>query len=670
MAFILISPLVIAVRALTLRPAYSLLQNVSFYVIVVGIIILFAAYRLNRAAHYTLAAVLTVSVTSIATFVAAILDNQTDVRLLGFLVVSVLLSSILLPWRITLVLVALYLAGIALFPIVNPQVTFTAILNPLLLVTMISLFIVISLRHRGLLEKDRQSDLAASEALYRNLFDGVPIGLYRNMPGGRITDANPAMVHMLGYPDRESLLAVNVTDLYVDQDDRIRLRTLTMQDGVVRNFETQLRRADGSVFWAQVDGHAIRDAGGQVLGYEGAVQDVTERKQAEEALRQAQKTESLGVLAGGIAHDFNNLLVAMIGQTSLAAAQLPLGSPARAHIEKAVTAAERAADLTRQMLAYSGRGQFEIRLLDLNKLIQENLHLFEVAVPKHVQLNSELARPLPLISADPGQMQQVIMNLIINAAEAIGERPGDVRVTTGTHEMSADDTPAWQYTGRPLEPGRYVSLTVQDNGNGMDAATLGKIFDPFFTTKFTGRGLGLAAVLGIVRGHKGGLRVESEPGRGTTFKLFFPAGGETGRVSGEEPTRAAPAESEPPNQSASSMILVIDDEEPVREAVTDILEMEGLPVITAASGEEGLRLYRERAADIRLVLLDLSMPGLSGEETFHALKQINPEVRVVVSSGYQQVEATARFEGLGLAGFIQKPYDASTLITEIRRHLS
>ncbi len=339
-----------------------------------------------------------------------------------------------------------------------------------------------------------------------------------------------------------------------------------------------------------------------------------QRQQAEDAMRQAQKLESLGVLAGGIAHDFNNLLVAMLGQSSLALKQLPAESTAHAHIEKAVGAARRAADLTRQLLAYSGRGQFQVLPVNLNTLLQENLHLFEVAIPKNVRLVSDLAESLPFISGDVGQMQQVVMNLIINAAEAIGRNLGTVRVATNTYYITPTDVQLWKYVGSPLTPGLYATLSVRDNGSGMNAATLSKIFDPFFTTKVTGRGLGLAAVLGIVRSHKGGLRVESKPGQGTTFTLYFP-------VSMTQPTVQTDVEPEPGAGLPRGLVLMIDDEEPVREAVTDILESEGLTVITAPDGRAGLTRYRERQADIQLVLLDLSMPGLSGEETFHELTQ-------------------------------------------------
>lgn len=393
-----------------------------------------------------------------------------------------------------------------------------------------------------------------------------------------------------------------------------------------------------------------------------AIIDITQRVHTEQALLQAQKTESLGVLAGGVAHDFNNLLVAILGQASLALNQMTPGSAAHDSIEKTVHAAERAADLVRQLLTYSGRGQVESRPVYLNSLIRENLQLFEVSVGKKVQLSSKLTTPLPLIGADAGQMQQVIMNLILNAAEAIGDKPGTVTVKTGMQDVAAGEDHLWQYTGHPLPPGRYLTLEVHDDGSGMDAETLSKIFDPFFTTKISGHGLGLAAVLGIIRGHKGGLQVHSQPNKGTTFKLLLP-------TLDIEPVALTSLEVAHDDVMPDDTILVIDDEEPVREAITDILEAEGWQVMAASKGTSGIELYRRQPDNIRLVLLDLSMPDMNGEETFRVLREINPNVRVILSSGYHESEATRLFQGKGLKGFIQKPYDANTLITKIHRYI-
>jgi CheY-like chemotaxis protein len=375
-------------------------------------------------------------------------------------------------------------------------------------------------------------------------------------------------------------------------------------------------------------------------------------------LRRAAKEESLTVLAGGVAHDFNNLLAAILGHASLALKQLPDGSPARRHVEKAASAVERAADLTRQMLAYSGRGHFVVRPTDLNALVRENLPLLEVAVPKSVRLEAALDADLPLVDADVGQLQQVLMNLVINAGEAIGERGGTVSVATGVRPVAASDRALWRASGHPLAPGRYVSLEVRDDGPGMDAETVDRIFEPFFTTKFTGRGLGLAAVLGVVRGHRGALSVHSVPGQGTIFRILLAPGGRA--ASADAPRAAAPA-------GAKLCVLLIDDEEIVRDMVGQVLEHKKIRVLSAENGAAGLAVFRERHERIDVVLLDLSMPGLSGEETFRRLRDVDPGVRVILSSGYDRDEARGRFGAGSPDGFIQKPYRPEQLLAEIGR---
>ena len=361
-----------------------------------------------------------------------------------------------------------------------------------------------------------------------------------------------------------------------------------------------------------------------------------------------------------MAHDFNNLLAAILGHASLALKQLPEGSPARRHVEKAASAVERAADLTRQMLAYSGRGHFVVRPTDVNALVRENLPLLEVAVPKSVRLEARLFPGLPPVDADVGQIQQVLMNLVINGAEAIGERGGAVTVATGTREVAASDESLWRASGQPLAPGRYVLLEVRDDGPGMDADTVDRIFEPFFTTKFTGRGLGLAAVLGVVRGHRGALSVESAPGRGTVFRILFAP---SSQASGLE----AAAEAVPARRDLT--LLLIDDEEVVRDMVGEVLEQEGVSVLRAEDGARGVALFREQQERIDLVLLDLSMPGLSGEETFRRLRDVDPAVPVILSSGYDHDEARGRFGEGTPAGFIQKPYRPEQLMAEIDRCL-
>jgi PAS domain S-box-containing protein len=512
-------------------------------------------------------------------------------------------------------------------------------------------------------ERERTAQaLRDSEERYRILFDSNPHPMWAyDLETLRFLAVNDAAIRHYGY-SREEFLNMTIVDIRPVEDvpallENVRQVTQGLDEaGVWRH-----RRKDGTLIEVEITSHTL------VLDGRPAevvlATDVTERRRTEEALRRAQKMESLGLLAGGIAHDFNNLLVAILGQTSLALTQLSADSPARAPIEKAVAASRRAADLTRQLLAYSGRGHFERRPIDLNRLIQENLHLFEVAVPKNVALRSDLVKPLPFIVGDAGQLQQVIMNMIINGAEAIGEKSGEVIVRTQVRRLTSEAAIAWQIGDEELPPGDYVLLVVEDNGQGMDAATLPRIFDPFFSTKFTGRGLGLAAVLGIVRGHGGGLKVISAPNVGTTFEVVLPGGT-------AEAVELVTHEAQQEVDMAQPLVLVIDDEEPVRDAVTDILDLDGLPVLTAPDGRTGIDLYRERETEVGLVLLDLSMPGLSGEETFYELRRINPHVRVLLSSGYSQAEVAVRFAGQSDVGFIQKPYDAEQLVREVKRYMS
>ena len=406
------------------------------------------------------------------------------------------------------------------------------------------------------------------------------------------------------------------------------------------------------------------DASGNVHHVLSIVTDMTaqrkaeeERKRMDQQMQHAQKLESLGVLAGGIAHDFNNLLVAMLGNAGLALMELPPESAARQTVQAIELAAQRASELTRQMLAYSGKGRFIIEPLNLSRIVEEMAHLLEVSVSKRALLKYRFAPNLPAIEGDATQVRQVIMNLIINASDAIGERSGVISMTTGM--MHADQAYlASSYIDGNLPEGDYVYLEVADTGIGMDEETRARIFDPFFTTKFTGRGLGLAAVLGIVRGHGGAIKLYSEVGHGTTFKVLFPvtAGG---GGSAPEPVRGT-AEPSP----AGRTLLVVDDDETVRTVTKRILEHAGFAVILGSDGQHGLDLYGDNPG-IVLVLLDMTMPHMDGEETFRELRRLDPQVRVVLTSGYNEQDATERFAGKGLSGFIQKPYRPQELLDKI-----
>jgi len=389
-----------------------------------------------------------------------------------------------------------------------------------------------------------------------------------------------------------------------------------------------------------------------------------EKKLSDEKLLEKQKLESLGVLAGGVAHDFNNLLTGILGNASLAVETLPANSPAQRMLRDVVDASERAAHLTKQLLAYAGKGRFVVQAMDLSDAVRDINHLIQSSIPKNAQVNLDLAERLPCIDADAAQIQQLVMNLVINAAEAIPEgRNGSVLVTTRVQEVD-DNYIAQTLSPGEIVPGEYVALEVHDTGAGMDQATLQRIFDPFFTTKFTGRGLGLAAAIGIVRGHKGALKVYSTPGQGSTFKILFPAM-QDGR---QPPAVKATVTAKAAWQSGS--VLVIDDEEVVRRTAKTTLERGGYDIVLAENGMEGIQLFLTLATKISVVLLDLTMPGLGGEETLRQIQAIRPEAKVILSSGYNEVEVIRRFTGKGLAGFLQKPYTSAALMEKVHTALT
>jgi PAS domain S-box-containing protein len=403
-----------------------------------------------------------------------------------------------------------------------------------------------------------------------------------------------------------------------------------------------------------------RDAQGRPQGYLEINTDVTERRRIDEQLQHTQKLESLGVLAGGVAHDFNNLLTGILGNASLALDAIPPHHPNHTLLEEVMKAAERAADLTRQLLAYAGKGRFVMRTVNLSDLVREIGGLVQTSIPKPVQLRLQLTECLPGIDADPGQLQQIVMNLVINGAEAIGPEGGTVLVRTKVQPVDEQYIETMSSAGELLRPGQFVCLEVHDTGSGMSEETLARIFDPFYTTKFAGRGLGLSAVLGIVRAHKGALKVYSKPGSGTTFKVLFPV---SANPIGHQPSSAVR------DLAGSGTILVVDDEEIVRQTARHTLERYGYKTLMASDGRSAVDVYRRQPDAIGLVLLDLTMPVMGGEEALRHMQLINPRVRVLLTSGYNEVEAVHRFSGKGLAGFIQKPYTAAALAEKVKEVL-
>ena len=451
----------------------------------------------------------------------------------------------------------------------------------------------------------------------------------------------------------------------VHPDDRDLVRnTLESEEeqGRPLEFECRIQGADGEERYLRAWGAIENDEQGRPYLHRGTLQDITESRQAEKEklalqsqIQHAQKLESLGVLAGGIAHDFNNLLMAILGNADLALLKMSPVSPGRDNVEEVINASKTAAELCKQMLAYSGKGKFVVEKVDLAELAKEMTHMLSVSISKKAVLKFNFADGVPPIEADPSQIRQIIMNLVTNASEAIGDRSGVIAVSTGM--MYCDEDYLLRLAlDTELKPGYYSYLEISDTGCGMDRETLEKLFDPFFSTKFTGRGLGLSAVLGIVRGHCGAIKPYSEPGRGTTFKVLFPA--LMDEVLADNDLKASTADEEWQPEGA---VLVIDDEEAVRAISKGMLEYFGFDVLTAPDGREGLDVFREHADKILCVLLDLTMPHMDGEECFRELRRIRSDIRVLLSSGYTEYDVESRFAGKGLAGFVQKPYTKAEL---------
>ena len=388
-----------------------------------------------------------------------------------------------------------------------------------------------------------------------------------------------------------------------------------------------------------------------------------ERQKMQEKLRHTQKLESLGVLAGGIAHDFNNILTGILGNSELALDDLSPASPAHDFIEEIQKGAKRAAELSHQMLAYSGKGKFVIENIDVNEIIKDVTHMLEVSISKRHVIKNDLTANLPFVDVDITQIRQVIMNLIINASEAIGENNGVICVSTSTVECGGEGCQTWKsmVLDDVLPVGEYILIEVTDTGVGMDKNTIKKIFDPFFTTKFTGRGLGMSAILGIIRGHKGAINVESEPGKGTKFTVFLPASRETSSTE-----KLDSKETEAPWQGTGT-VLVVDDEETVRGVAKSMLGKMGFKVIMAADGKEAVEILRDRSNEIDYIILDLTMPRMSGEECFLELRKIREDIPIVICSGYSEEETAKKFVDQRVNEFLQKPFRLKTLKNKMRK---
>lgn len=501
-----------------------------------------------------------------------------------------------------------------------------------------------------------------SEKWFRLLIEQLPslIAVHRDK---KIVWANDATVNALG-TTRDKLIGRAALDIVHPDDRAIAAARMMRQRQTGRPsplLEERMVRDDGTVMHTELT--AIP------LEFEGEPSDIVianditerlkaenERQQLERRIQHAQKLQSLGVLAGGIAHDFNNLLMGVLGNASLALMDLPTTSPVRENLQHIELAARRAADLTRQLLAYAGKARFVTQPMCLSSAVQEMVQLLKTVVSKRASLRVDCAAGLPMIDADAMQLRQVIMNLITNASDALGENDGTITIRTSLREIT-DEELTGTLLGAHLRGGPYVTLEVSDSGVGMDTDTKERIFEPFFTTKSAGHGLGLAAVLGIVRGHRGAIQVYSEPGRGTCIKAFFPL------------TTSASCTSNNPDSTNSwtgyGTILIVDDDTTAQTTARQILQKKGFSVIVASDGLEALELYCQDTLGVSLVILDVTMPRMSGEETFRALRSVNANLRILLTSGFNAQEVYDRFAGKKLSGFIQKPYSASELVQQV-----
>lgn len=506
-----------------------------------------------------------------------------------------------------------------------------------------------------------------AETRYKNLFEEANDIVYTHDFQGKFTSLNKEGERISGYSSEEAR-GISVYEIIAPEyrEKALEMTKRRLQGEQVGKYEVEILAKDGHRIPVEVSARLIVHDG-KPIGVQGIARDITERRQAEEQrqnlerqVQHAQKLEGLGVLAGGIAHDFNNLLVGILGNASLATRRLPKESPVHTYLKRVEKAAQRAAELTNQMLAYSGRGTFVVRPLHLDKVARETVELVRVGTSKKISFQYDIEENLPLVMGDTSQMHQVMMNVITNAAEAIGEDVGTI--TVGASRATLDKNAFSKiYFHTDPTPGDYVCLSIGDTGCGMNPEQKSKIFDPFYSTKFAGRGLGLAALLGIVRGHKGAISVYSEPEKGTTFKLYFPVLKQDSLEKQLPEVNKGQEEKSLNKWKSSGMALIADDEEAVRVFTREVLQRHGLTVVTADDGKEAIELYDQHKADIRVALVDLMMPFVNGQEVLEYIRNDNPEVPIIISSGYSEAEILDRFRENPPSNFIQKPYRALEL---------
>ncbi len=507
-----------------------------------------------------------------------------------------------------------------------------------------------------------------AEERYRELFENANDIVYTHDLTGRFTSINKAGVDITGYSYDEAL-KLNVFDIVAKEyHEEVRGRIRKKLEGAPSTkYELEIIAKDGHRIPIEVSTRVIYEKG-IPIGIQGIARDITDRKKAEEERKKleiqilhAQKLESLGILAGGIAHDYNNILVGIMGNAGLALSKLQEDSPIRTYLKRIEESAHRAAELTNQMLAYSGKGFIMPKPLNLSRLINEMQPLLTAVVSKKATVEYRCPNDVPTIYGDAIQLHQVLVNLVTNASEALGEITGKIIIQVSVVDLTQEHIKE-SYFYEPVNPGKYVCLEVSDTGCGMDKETLTKIFDPFFSTKFAGRGLGLASVLGIVRGHKGTINVYSEPNKGTCFKVYFPVYEVESKKEILETENKQELEKTLEIDKISRTILLVDDEEGVLEVANEVLSQFGYKTILARNGKEALELFRLNKNNLSAIVLDLTMPELDGLEVFQEIKKIDKDIPIILCSGFPEQSINQQFGELKPSGFIQKPYRPIELV--------
>ncbi len=513
------------------------------------------------------------------------------------------------------------------------------------------------LMHEDITERKRaEQSLRDSEERYRVLYEDNPSMYFTVDAEGTVLSVNQFGAEQLGYTVEE-LVGQSVLKVFHEDDKEAVQQQLTacLQNfGQVARWEFRKVRKDGSTLWVKEVARAVGGPDGNPVVFI-VCEDITVRKRLEEQLRQAQKMEAIGTLAGGIAHDFNNLLTSILGFASVVRLELPADSLLRHDVETIIHSAKRASELTRQLLTFARRSQVEVYPLNLNDVVREVIRLLERTIDKAIVIEPHLSSDLSIVKGNAGQLHQMLLNLCLNARDAMPEG-GRLIIETQNVTLSKEKARA----ELALKADRYILLSVTDTGIGMNTEIQQRLFEPFFTTKEQGRGLGLAMVYGIVHGHGGAIHVYSEPGQGSTFKVYLPVA-------------SRPAEDTTPQEAeitkGTETVLVVEDEESVRALLQRILEDGGYTVLLAADGVEATELYAERSAEIDLVVLDIIMPRMGGRETFQRLREINPEIKVLLSSGYSENGQAHDILATGARGFLQKPYDLHRVLRKVREVL-